>query len=107
MQIDYQQLEYIHPRLREVLSWMESHFGFGFVITSQYRISDPGVHGTLPLRAKDLRCKSVVVGKAIEEVVNSNWCYDVERDGMDVCIFHDVGLGPHLHIQVHDNTVMR
>jgi hypothetical protein len=107
VKIDYMQLDYYHPKLKEVLSWIEEHLGFGLTITSQYRVGSMGVHGTLPLRANDLRCRSAIVGRAIEDVINSYWSYDPNREEMNVCIFHDVGSGPHLHIQVHDRTVMR
>jgi hypothetical protein len=105
MKIDYQQLDYYHPKLKEVLHWMELHFGVEFTITSQWREGDGGVHGTIPLRATDLRCHSTVLGGTFEEVVNANWEYDYRRPEMRVCIYHDVGRGKHLHIQVHDNTV--
>jgi len=102
--IDLNQLEFFHPNLRAVLRWIETRFGFLFIITSLYRIGDPGVHGTLPLRAVDLRCRSQILGKGIAETINKHWKYDPDRPEMLVAIFHDTGRGYHLHIQVHPNT---
>lgn len=107
MNIDIKQLEFIHPILREILIWMEEYFSTIFTVTSLYRVGDNGVHGTLPLRATDLRCTSDELGSYIEDRVNSLWAYDHNRPKMKVCIYHDVGRGKHLHIQVHSNTKRR
>ncbi|GAG36675.1 unnamed protein product, partial [marine sediment metagenome] len=50
MRIDYQQLDFIHPLLRDMISDVEKETGFEFTITSLYRIGDSGNHGQLPLR---------------------------------------------------------
>jgi len=102
--VDLYQLEFIHPTLRAVLRWLDSRFGFLFILISLYRLGDPGVHGTLPLRAVDLRCRSNRLGPMIAELINAHWKYDPDRTDMTVAIFHDTGKGPHLHIEVHQNT---
>ena len=102
--IDLYQLEFIHPILRAVLRWIDSRFGFLFIITSLYRIGDPNIHGTLPLRAIDLRCRTQKLGVLIADMINAHWKYDPDRPEMVVAIFHDTGRGYHLHIQVHENT---
>ena len=104
MRIDYQRLEFIHPLLREMIANVEGVTGFEFTITSLYRIGDDGNHGTLPLRAMDLRCRNVVYGRTIEKHVNENWTYDPDRPEMRCCIIHDTGKGLHFHFQVHPNT---
>ena len=100
--IDFENLEFIHPKMRELLAWIHDQEGWQ-VITSLYRIGDDGVHGTLPLRAVDLRANEIE-GKTLENLINGNWQYDPGRLNMKVAIFHDIGQGPHLHLQVHENT---
>ena len=112
MQIDISQLKYLDPKLRQVLLWVERESGLVFRITSQLRIEDIDggkIHGTLPLRATDLGCKWVSVGKAIEKEVNKVWTYDPDRPRFKVCKFHgpEVGQPWHLHFQVHSKTRKR
>ena len=104
MRIDLDQLSYKHPTLRTLGQWLESSTGLEFTVTSQRRIGDPGVHGTDPLRAIDLRCRVALIGLAIEQHINNTWEYDPERPDLQCALFHDAGSGAHLHIQVHDNT---
>lgn len=107
MNLDIKQLAYYHPILRELLLWLEEVTGLTFTITSQYRIGDEGVHGTLPLRADDLRIRHKAVGEAIATAINSEWCYDHIRPDMLCAVLHGEGTNLHLHIQVHPNTRIR
>lgn len=104
MKIDIQQLEFVDIKLRNLLGWLESQLGMEPIITSQYRIGDKGVHGTLPLRGTDIRCRCKSVGQAIETMVNSEWIYDESRPEMTCCFLHGQGSNMHLHFQVHHNT---
>lgn len=104
MRIDVQQISMLHHALREVLKQVERDTGMEFTITSMHRSGDSGVHGTMPLRAVDLRCRSKTVGTELERFINSNWCYDPARPGYQVCRAHGQGNNYHLHIQVHPNT---
>lgn len=97
------QLDFIDETLKALLFDLESYDGEQ-VITSLYRINDNGVHGTLPLRGMDVRCRDADKGADLEEYLNSRWQYDTQRPDKVVCIFHDVGMGAHLHLQVHPNT---
>lgn len=99
-----QDLEFIHPTLRSMFRDLEQMHGEQ-TITSLYRIGDKGVHGQLPLRGIDVRCRDPLNGAAIENSMNAIWQYDPERPGMKCCIFHDVGQGAHIHLQCHPNTV--
>jgi hypothetical protein len=74
------------------------------VITSLYRMDDPGVHGCLPLRGIDIRCLDDEEGANLESMVNSRWKYDPSRPHLKVCMYHDVGRGKHIHLQVHPYT---
>jgi len=104
MRIDYQELDFIDDMLKQVAQDVEQLMEGEAVITSLYRIGDSGVHGTLPLRAMDLRCRDALTGSEIESAINAIWIYDPSRPRINVCKFHDVGYGPHIHIQVHPKT---
>ena len=105
MRIDYLNLDFIHPMLRDMIKDVEDVTGFEFTITSLYRIGDAGNHGQLPLRAMDLRCRNLAFGATIEEHVNDAWTYDPQRPNMKCCMIHDTGHGLHFHFQVHPNTI--
>lgn len=109
MRIDLPNLEFINAKLRamalEAATLIKETTGEEAVVTSLFRIGDKGVHGQLPLRAIDLRCDDAVVGTAIAGKINAVWSYDPNRRWMSCVMYHDVGQGPHLHLQVHPNTV--
>ena len=104
MKIDLGQLEFINPLLRKIALAVEEQFDTEFTVTSLYRMFDEGVHGSLPLRGIDLRCREDHFGALIKDFVNSHWEYDPSRPEIDCCIYHDTGLGKHIHLQVHPNT---
>jgi len=106
MFIDFEDLEFIHPKMKKLLAYIYDQFGFQ-TITSLYRIGDKGVHGQLPLRGVDLRIGRWHSEDRIERTINEAWIYDPERPEMRVAIYHNVGLGAHLHLQVHDKTERR
>lgn len=105
MKIDVIQIKAYDYTLRSLLSWLEAETGFEFTITSPNRPGDKGVHGTNPLRGMDLRCRRLLVGQAIAELVNDNWLYDPTRPTKHCAFLHGKGSNLHLHIQVHPNTV--
>ncbi len=107
MKIDIAQLVFIDKRLRAILLSIELQTGVEFTITSLYRIDDTGVHGTLPLRGTDLRCRNKEVGKEIERLINEKWMYDHKRPNKQCAVLHGAGMNLHLHIQVHPNTIAR
>ena len=76
-------------------------------VTSLYREGDTGVHGTVPVRGVDCRCRNLEVGEAIAKWLNSRHVYDPARPNMQCAVAHDAGSGPHLHLQVHPNTRLR
>lgn len=109
MRIDFKQLEFIHPKLRNILNWIELR-GIDsneLVITSLYRIGDRGVHGQLPLRGCDLRSRDENIGRAIEAEINANWTYDPARLNLKCCVLHGEGYNRHIHIQVSNLTTIK
>ena len=93
----------LDPMLVTIAAWASDRFHL-FIVTSAYRPGDSGVHGTMPVRGLDLRCSDDYTGKKVEAAVNMRWGYDDERPAMNVCIYHDVGKGKHIHLQVSRNT---
>jgi len=104
MKSDIKQLEYVHPKLRKLIVWLEDTTGLEFTETSRFRIDDDGVHGTLPVRGIDLRCRITTIGKSIEDLINTAWLYDHTRLNKRCAYLHGKGRNLHLHIQVHPNT---
>lgn len=107
MKIDIRQLAFIHPFLRGVLLMTEPELGMELTITSLYRINDDGVHGTLPVRGADCRCRDPKVGKEIQDMVNSLYVYDEKRPDLQVCLMHGERGNLHLHFQVCNATKRR
>lgn len=105
MKIDFKQLEFIEPSLRDLLTFVDS-FGFECTITSLYRIGDSGVHGQLPLRGADVRCRDKEIGQVIQDKINAKFAYDPSRAHLKCCLLHGKDSNLHLHLQVHPNTVM-
>lgn len=104
--IDIRQLDFIHHTLRQLLGDIEAEFGVQ-VITSLYRMGDTGVHGTLPLRGADLRCRNNGLGLLIAKWVNERWQYDPARPELKTAIAHSKDTGFHIHLQVHPKTHSR
>ncbi len=95
-----------HPFLVEVLEWFSLIAGFQLVFTSGYRLTT-GVHGTDPCRAMDIRSRVFQHPQAVADMINARYEYDPLRPEMQVAIYHDVGRGKHIHIQVHGLTRRR
>jgi hypothetical protein len=93
------------PMLCRIIRWIAKEWG-DIYITESYRKQRHAndLHGVIPVRATDLRSRIYVMPEMVEEKINENWQYDPDRPEMKVCVFHDVGEGPHFHIQTHPKT---
>ena len=97
----------LHPILIEMMIELEAIAGPG-LYTSAYRPEDSGVHGQMPCRGIDRRCRNAAIGNAIKEWVNYKWEYDFDRPDKQCCVFHKCEkYGWHLHLQSHPNTRRR
>ena len=94
----------LRPILSELICLMISH-NITPTITSAYREGDPGVHGCG--RGIDLRTRNTPLDilKSMYKKINNRWTYDPKRPHLQCLIYHDSGLGSHLHLQVHPNTI--
>lgn len=105
MKIDLSQLEFVDRKLRIMATETEKAFGCEFVVTSLYRIGDDGVHGQIPLRGLDWRCRLLDFGAVVAKHINQHWQYDPSRPDKVCCMCHATKGGKlHLHLQVHPNT---
>lgn len=96
-------LNTFHPKLIALAIWT-LHRISNFCITSAFRENDKGVHGTIPCRALDIRSRTFSDPESITNDINDHWVYDPERPNLKCALYHDVGQGPHIHLQVHPNT---
>lgn len=104
MKSDIGQLEYVDQKLRKLIVWLEESTGLEFTETSRFRMNDNGVHGQLPVRGIDLRCRALDIGIAVEAYINKFWIYDPKRPGKKCCFLHGHDSNLHFHLQVHPNT---
>lgn len=104
MKIDILNLKFIDSKIARLCVWLEEELGFEFTITSIYRDGDKGVHGTIPVRGIDLRLRNYNIATQVVNLINSHWLYDEKRPVMKCAMFHNVGSGHHIHLQVHPNT---
>ena len=101
----------LEPRINPTLAIILEDIAntFGIMITEGYRPKRhrDDLHGTTPVRAVDIRswCYTGNRAEMICDWINSRWQYDFDRPEKKCCIFHDVGYGPHMHIQVHPHTM--
>lgn len=107
MNLDLEQLDFVHEDLAQIINQVEDEVGITLTVTSLYRPGDQGVHGTLPVRGVDVRCRDLAIGQAIAAWINDRMVYDPDRPELLTCIVHDAGSGLHLHIQCHPNTRSR
>ena len=96
----------VHPTLDMIAHEIKERFDLT-TITCGKREGDPSVHGTVPLRALDIRCRDLCLGECVENWINELWEYDPSRPDKAVCWCHDTGQGMHLHLQVHPKTRRR
>ena len=92
--------------LKRIVTEVYAKFGLS-VITSAYRPGDSGVHGQIPLRGIDLRCRSAAVGNYIANFVNNRYIYDPKRPKKKCALCHNTGKGLHIHLQSHPRTSKR
>ena len=96
-----------HPILIELLKWFCVRYS-ETVFTGMYEDREyPSVHSAIPCRGMDVRSSVFSDPQAVADDVNENWTYDPDRPWLKCAIFHDVGRGRHIHLQVHPNTVRR
>ena len=88
--------------------------GWLFRVTCIYRtpqedreLEGTGVH--VAWRAVDVRTNDVPAAdvQAVTDWINARWIYDPSRPNLPVAYSKPHGTGPHLHIQVHQATMLR
>ena len=92
------------PKLKELLIWIENKWSNNTITCAYEKRDYSSVHSTIPLRGFDLRSRNFIDPQKIADEINSQWIYDPQRPEKKCCVFHDVGKGPHFHLQVHNDT---
>jgi hypothetical protein len=96
-----------HPKLIDLLKWFCVRYS-DTVFTGMFEERDySSVHSVVPVRGMDIRSSVFPDPQAVADDINNHWIYDTDRPWLMCAMFHDVGRGPHFHLQVHDNTVCR
>ena len=74
------------------------------IVTSAFREGDEGVHGCG--RGIDIRSRCFADPEAIAKEINAHWKYDPLRPEMVCALYHDIGQGAHIHLQVCEATIL-
>ena len=98
-----------HPHMVTLMLWVFIRLS-KVVFTSTFRAKkvhekDSGIHGTIPCRAIDISSHIYDDPQSICKDINEHFQYDPKRPEYVCAQVHDVGLGEHIHLQVHDRTV--
>lgn len=111
-----------HPTLQRVLAWLADRWPpADMEITSIHRTETENAlalakteihvvgppHRAIDLRVTNLPGDPQQAAKAIGALVNARYAYDPARPGMVVAFVEPHGTGPHVHLQVHDNTTLK
>lgn len=97
----------LHPDMEQLIAWIY-HEQKAIVITCAYEErAYPSVHSTTPLRGIDIRSSIYKDPLAVVRRINENWIYNPDAPEKVCALYHDTGRGPHIHLQVHDNTLRR
>lgn len=96
-----------HTKLIDLLKWFCTRYS-ETVFTGMYEKRDyPSVHDTNPVRGMDIRSRVFEDPQAVADDVNNHWIYDPDRPDKMCALYHDVGRGPHFHLQVCDHTEIK
>lgn len=92
-----------HTKLTSLAIWVCARLSL-FTITSGWRKTDSGVHGTIPCRGMDIRSDHYPDPAKVALDINNHWEYDESRPHLNCAVYHDAGNGWHIHLQVSDRT---
>jgi hypothetical protein len=98
-------------KLVDLVVWMSARYSEVTIVSAwrpeKIHAKDSGIHITQPCRAMDFRSSCFDDPASVVKDINTNWQYDPARPERVCALYHDVGLGPHIHVQVHENTCER
>ena len=93
-----------HPKLVDLVKWVCVRYSEAILTGGYEERSYPSVHSMVPYRGMDMRSTVFRDPQAVADDINRHWEYDPARPDKKCAIYHDVGRGAHLHLQVHNNT---
>lgn len=101
----YEHFQELNPKLREIVldlaSFCSFHFNKDIIVTSLFRLEDKkSVHAYgrgADIRSLDFSAEEIA---QIDTYLNTTYIYDPKRPNKLTCLYHNVGQGDHLHLQV-------
>jgi len=97
----------LHPLLLSLFKWIAERYTPVVITCGYLHKKFWSVHGTYPLRALDIRSWVYPFPQTVCNNINAAWEYDHTRPNLKCAVYHNVGHGLHIHLQVHDNTKKR
>ena len=98
-----------HKKLVALALWYVYRYNEPELVSAHRKVKvwdgDSGIHIAIPGRALDFSIKGLTDPNKVVEDVNNHFEYDPGRPEKQCAKFHDVGQGPHIHLQVSDSTV--
>lgn len=96
-----------HPNLIALVTWFACRYSETVLTGGFEQRAETSVHSVIPFRGMDVRSRIYEDPQGVAGDVNDHWTYHLARPWMMCAIYHDTGRGPHIHLQVHDNTSRR
>lgn len=94
-----------HPKIKKLIAWLYERQEI--LITQGYEKRDyVSVHSMIPFRGVDIRSWIYDDPQSVVDGINKHWIYDESRPGKKCAMYHDTGRGAHIHLQVHNNTIL-
>jgi hypothetical protein len=93
-----------HPTLIKLLAWFSIRYSQTVITCGWEKRGRPSTHDCIPYRAVDVRSTVFEHPEDVEADINQHWIYDPERHDMRCAVYHDIGRGAHIHLQVHELT---
>jgi hypothetical protein len=97
------------PLLITIVLEIAKEFGIFFTESYRKKRHRNDLHGTIPVRAIDIR-SWIYPDKFAYDImswINRRWIYDPDRPKMVVAMIHNSGKGIHFHIQICSKTIIR
>ena len=93
-----------HHKLRKLMLWTAKRFRIFITEGHREKRHPNDLHGTLPIRAIDIRTRIYSDPQKIADEINENWIYDPKRPHMKCAVYGDQNHLDHIHLQVHPTT---
>jgi len=101
-------MDYVYDAtLKEVIEYIIDSHGLYFTESYRPQRHRNDLHGTIPVRAADLRDRVYLNPGFVVDDINAKFIYDPDRPHMVVAYWHGEGKNKHIHIQVCSKTRLK